>query len=377
MGLFNNCAGLAPQIGIVGKATAASHTLNSRYQHLVSGRAIGFRYISPVSDYLSDLYILQLAAVGSPTVHNLTINQCDIDVANTLKPGTPVASYPNPSATPWVVAGSCPIWLKASWAPGARPIVVEGTTYWIVVGNDQGGSDEATVYPTIAFYGVAKTIGEQNRGRILGFTTTDQATWTAASYITNAVLKFANGTIIGFPWNDNNYTIPSNSYEKGLYLPALTESLKINLLRFNSGGSKTNWTGFKIYKAETASGGTPEYSHAFSTYEKLSDYDTFHLTSEFTLLKGQAYRIIIYGSGSFAIEKFTVTDLDSAYLSDFSVCTPITGMKYTEWDGSQWVDSPQYLPRMALIISDQVAVIPVPTIGPQIMMIQPPMEIYQ
>jgi hypothetical protein len=324
--------------------TKTGLALGSVYVYATSGAAWGYRFISPVSSNLNDVYFFVSATAGTPGVTTVELRN---NISGTVnKPGTTL--HATQTVSPGTTANK---WIKCTF--GTPYSCVQGNEYWIVIGD--AGWTTGNTATVVVKGGFANYAGDTASARtITGYTTADGFT-TAGSSQTSAgssVLKFADGTIIGAPYT-TNAAHGSSALERGLKIVGLTEKLVVIGAIYNVVGNLA--TTFRIYSGATAPGGTTGFAKTLSTGEKDAGCVMF---APFTLLKDTIYRVTLSAGattltcpGYYQIEDFATS-------TDLTDCSPGGGRMHETIDNGAggWTDNIDLLPKIALIVTDQVAI---------------------
>lgn len=359
MGFGFGLVGGRLQLGTHTDGSRAELALDSKYVHATSGDALGFRFLSPVTGELSKVYLFQYTAQTGASRRNLLVNTCAASTAT--QPGAVVAD----GATTVQWPDGAKKWMCATYSPGTRPAVTAGVVYWICVGNSNAENDEATNYPTVQRQASIPPIDTQYNLLQAYYSTDGFATAGTAQTAGPAliVLVFSDGTVIGCPYDDSA-TATTNALEKGLLLSSgVTEQLKIRDVRCGLLTGVSNHANIVIYSGSGATDRTVAQTTALDATAKTIGFGGM---PEFTMLKGQAYRIVFTNSGgadTFTLKLLKIDDRAS-FTADLDAARLFGGGgQYTYWDGAAWVDDPASLPLMTLYVSGQVAIDETPTVG--------------
>lgn len=326
----------APILGPSASQTQAGYALDTAYGYLTAGnKCVLYRFACPVEGSLSSVYIYCTALSGTPANISIKVELRDYD--NTTVPGSTLLATKTVSVT--TSAG----WTQVTFdSPVALTL---GQFYFLVVGN--ASAVPGTDYPTVITAGGVPLVGS----RLYCRTSSNGAASSSGGTSPAVVLAFSGGAVSGSPYTSNGNQA-SNTLERGLFWPANAEAIKIAAVLAILGAPATRIKIVKSSTAPAAAVGTGEQS----TIIRQSGIGLVML-DEFTLLAGQAYRILIgdYVGNSNAPAYATIDDY-SRY-SDVQACAGYGfGGYYTRDNGSGgWTDEPEKMPIMSLAVSEIVA----------------------
>ena len=318
-------------------ATKTGLALDSNYAYGVSGDAIACRFVAGTTSNLVTVYAFMTAHGGTPA--DLTCELRNYSAANL--PGNTLhdsaTADPGTTDNKWV-----------TFDMSASPYqCVAGVTYFIVIGR---AAADGTDYATMCYQGAPQD--KESDPLFHSFRTTDGfATVKTDCYCPACmVLEFADGTLQGQPYT-TSVAAASNTLERGLKISGLTEKVSISGVVFLLHASLS---GLKIYSGTTAPAGATERTETFGGGEGACGAARF---APFTLNKDTVYRIVFTSSGNNQSPSYYSNE-DGAAVADTVSCQFGGGtFCYTVDDGAGgWTDTTTAMPRMNLIVNDQVAV---------------------
>lgn len=344
MNLSDSLISRAITLGNVqGGGAQAYHALDSQYTFGSAGSAIAYRFVAPSTTTLTDVYLFVGATAGTGNTISVALRQ----YSDSSTPGTLVT---NGTAT--VASGTTsPKWVKATFA--TPPNVTENTGYYLVAAN--AAADAATNN-----FSLAKQSNGPLGDVLLSFNPNAYTTsngWStagvAAGGAPNYVLKFGDGRLQGQPYSLNNST--ASALEEGLKIAGLDAPLTICGVAFFGAFNGTNLTGCKIYSGSTGTNGSALLTQAFNTANRDLGVALF---APLQLAASTVYRVTLYKTASLQLAPGVLQIQDAGtYGTDLKASGYLGGnFTYTVDAGSgAWTDDDTALPRIALIVRNQVA----------------------
>lgn len=338
---FAVTSGLGPYLAAaLLNATPSGYALNVQGVWGTSGTAVGFRFVSPVSATLTDVY-LYVSAVGGVPAGTLTFQLRDC--ANKSKPG-PTLHASEVGVAPAAAAGK---WIRCTF--GTPYACVAGAEYFVVCFDGNVG---ATCLQTVLTIGSART--HVLAPALQPFRSADcfatNGTISDGASGAPIVLKFNDGTVIGCPYTEASAGYANNTDPRGHLIEQLDAPLTLVGV-CAAEGNVGACNGFKVFTGDTPYTGTPLYTHALPT----TGYSGCMRCPPLTLQPRLKHRIVLtYSGNSTTPSRISVGDPTS--YPDVLLATPLNGRMYeTMWTGGAWVDTPANLCRLALMFGDQVS----------------------
>jgi len=317
-----------------------------------SGQALAWRFIAPSTSTVVRVAVYLSAVGGTPGA--LTLRLCAYGTGTAI-PGNLVT---NGTAT--AIPGSADSWLLFTFA--TPPGHTVGTPYWLVLG-DGGWTTPNT--STILMRGNGPSINTLAVGysSLIAYTSTTgfSTAGTVIGIPPVLAIEFGDGSFLGASYT-NVVSYTSNTRERGLKIVGLTESLAV------SGGAfptATAYQGLKCYEGATIPGGTIFSGFNGGAILSLDNGCTALGATGFApcvLSKDTVYRFVFtFGVVSpypycYVIEGYAAA---SAIVKAMLLgCSFLGGRLHsTISDGGTpeaWVDQVDRIPKLALIIRDQI-----------------------
>jgi hypothetical protein len=336
---FSRLGGLPWTVGATALYTKAGLLLGSAYAYASAGAAVGYRFCAPVSGNLTDVWFFVTAILGTPGV--VTCELRNFNTTTATKPGTTLHAVQ--TITPGTTANK---WINAHFDTPYS--VVQGTHYWVVLG-DAGWSfgkttSVSSVGPIPTLTGLISFFRSYTTAD--GFTTAGSST----SSVPSAVLKFADGTLLGCPYTvETNDT--SNALERGYYIAGLTEGR--TLCGISTTTYSTHIIGLKVYQGTTAPGGTTVGSVTFVPVT-MGNVGMAYF-APINLVKNTVYRVVLTFDAS-------TTTPHYCQIEDYTTSTDITncgwggGAIYRTIDNNAggWTDTNDGVPNWTMLFKDQI-----------------------
>ena len=140
---FSRLIGTQWMLGETNTQTKTGFALGSAYTYASAGAALGFRFTAPVSGNLTDVWFFVTAILGTPGVTTVELRNWNTTTA--AKPGTTL--HTSTTITPGATANK---WIDAHFSGGSLYSVVQGTPYWIVLGDAVWSSGKTTTVDDIS-----------------------------------------------------------------------------------------------------------------------------------------------------------------------------------------------------------------------------------
>ena len=332
--LFNPCLQNIPAVlGSRDTQTRTTFVLDTAYTYGSAGKAVGFRFIAPVTANLTDIYFFSTAIAGTPG--NLLAEVRNYGASTTV-PGTLITSE---SIAP---AGAASKWLRATLSTPAA--LTQGTGYWISIGDAAGsGTNKSTL---LSRGGTISSSASYNFLNALT-TTNGWSTGTSTTTVGTLVLKFSDGTLMGAPYT-TTAAYASSALERGFYLNNLNERITVSGVTWAN--TSANFNAFKIYDAATAPGGTALLSVAIPASAAAIGALFF---DPYTLAGNTAYRIVL-GFGAAETGPNYANIEDAGTFADLLLAGALAGNAYACIDDGAggWTDTTSDFPLMALFLED-------------------------
>ena len=345
---------LALQLG--GFGTAGTNTgiaLNSNYVFGSAGACVGVRFLAPFGGvHLHTAYFFLHAAdaVGCDLACNLANYGSLVTV-----PGSSIRQVTTPGGT------TANKWVKFDFS-AFSDVLTPGAPYWGVVGNPQGATNSGyQIRGRNSAHNLLTTpFGFSIYSSTNGFTTAGPSITLPVA----AIFVFSDGSVIGYPYT-TALSGATTSLEHGLLISGLTEKLSINGLAFAS-GSSSYFSSIQVYEGSTAAGGTVwagfNGGAAYNLTTQMSIYGVVKLP-QFTFDKNTIYRVTMKNTNINSVCGYNcVEDPTTPGADALAACLGQGNFCYTIDNGAGgWTDYNDpyvglYLPRMSLMIQDQVAV---------------------
>lgn len=324
-------------------SSRAGLALDSNYTYNSAGDAVGFDFVAPLTEHLSTVYFYVTAANGTPG--NLTVELRSY--AGSRLPGATL--HASQTVSPGTTANK---WIACTF--GTPYECAAGVHYMLVIGDAAG---TGTNYATVAYSGGVSVQSEPTI-YIGGTPSYSTAGYSAAGSAGNGmplVIKFADGTIMGHPY-DTSGTDTSNALMRGLHIEGLTEQLTVRGVAWN--GVATGITGLKIFKGTAGPDDAADFTWTFDASDSLRPTDSAAYFTPYTFAKDTIYNVVFtYGSSQDTPGYYQNTD--GAAQADTIACGFGGGTMYRCIDASSsnaWALDTSKFPRMALIVQDQVAI---------------------
>lgn len=295
---------------------------------------VAYLFVAGKSEKIVDVYIYVNAYAGTPPTLTLTLAA----FTSTSAIGSDLANY---SATA-TGRSSGPGWVKFTFTNGSRAALVAGTAYYAKVTSNGDASNYNDVGTGFALIGTA---GYDNW---TSFTTTNSFSTITMSTRQGVplVLKYDSGFVQGQPYTKAS-TDTSNTYKRGLYIPAMDAPLLISGVVYSTITGNTN---FEIWRVGQ---GSADATISMAAGSGPSG-STFVMPEPQTLLAGVDYRLLItYSVSSTRPGSVEIEDPDD--YADLLAARYGGGWFKTEHDGSNWVDSTKKFPCMVLTIASGAA----------------------
>lgn len=235
-----------PAIGPDGGQSVTSLTLNTAYVFGVSGTAVLNRFVAAVTAQLTDVYFFVTSIAGATA-------QIRVELRNMGATGTTVGSTLHAVQTVSQPAGINQ-WVRCTFSTPFT--VIKNVPYFLVIGVTNGsGAVSIGVLRTGSFgSGVLPSISIKIDAP---FTSANGGTAiTAQNGPPPIIKKFADGSVMGSPYNTNPVTSASTTREHGLKIINLSGPLTVG--GFGSSGTASGMNGLKIYKGDVAPGSVPD-----------------------------------------------------------------------------------------------------------------------
>ena len=254
-------------------------------------------------------------------------------------------------------------WAAAGWwgASGLSVSLSADTPYWLVWGDaDSDGSNFVTLWHHATVFSTERDFGNQDALRTsAGYASGN----TAVLNVGSMVLGFADGlaagnplvTVVAFTNNQNRRGFHFNS--------GFTEQLKIRGLIVHT--NVAGISGIEVYDNNATVPGTGALATGTNTFVQSTNIYGAYLSTPYTLAKETGYRVVFtFGSNSTTNYYSIGTGADVVLASAmqgaggwYTAQANGTTAWYTQIDGSG-ISLAYTFPRMALIVEDQVAVVP-------------------
>lgn len=316
-------------------STKTGFALNSAYVYNSAGACLTYRFVAPVSGYLTTIYFFVTAITGTPGVTTVELR----NLFSSTKPGSTV--HATQTVSPGTVANK---WITCTFSSPYS--VVQGTPYFICFA-DAGWTtgNTVTIIDISGFGRLPATINT-----LASYTSSDGfATSTNVNQVPACVLKFADGTIFGNPFTSGGTAYTSNTRERGIKITGLEEDVILTgAVWQNTSG---NISGLKIYRGEsTAPGGTADLTLSFVAGVGGSGEVKF---APFTLLKNTVYRVVLtFSAGATSPQYVSIEDYATIGADLLNAGIASGGVIGTIDSGSgAWTEAGDTFPAMALILS--------------------------
>lgn len=364
--LFNRNPHLAPIIGTDCDHASVTATALALDSDLVvgaspAGDCFGIRFIAPPGNvHIDDVYFF------------ITVGDADNTLTVYLAPEGASVSRADLTATMDSATGvttSNSKWVKFTFDDA--DVLTPGTCYWIVIGDAAGatGSGLYQVKVRTNSY-VSAIVGLYPHFK--GYTSTAGFTsnGTVQDAALAALIKFSDGTVYGNPYT-SYVTDTNNTLERGIKF-SFTEQISCAGITFGpQAGAYTDINTFQIHVgADQPIAGTESLFAGFNggaAYTVTADekqYGMLWFPAVVTFAKDTVYRATFtYGNnengpGYNQIEDAATLSTDGVTASycQGNICRTIDNGAGNGWTDNDDNVNGIYLPLMALIISDQVAV---------------------
>jgi len=319
-----------------------------------SGQAIAWRFVAPATTTTVRVAVYVSGYAGTPGA--LTMRLCAYGTGVAI-PGNLIS---NGSVT--AVPAGAGTWLLFTFAiPPANTL---GNVYWLVLGD--GGWTTGNTASILARSGGLYALDGMGPSLLSAYTSTVGFSVAGTAVATPPVIaiEFGNGAFLGQSHtNVANYT--SNTLERGLKIVGLTETLLVSGMAAYIG---TNVNSLKCYAGATLPGGTIYSGFNGGAAMSLTGGQAAIGAAAFgpcTLVNDTLYRFALGASAAHTGPQYSVIEgYAAAVAAGFGPmllgCAPfggrVCGCISDGGTPAAWVDSPQQLPRMALIVRDQVPI---------------------
>lgn len=327
-------------LGFGGAGSRTAYALDTNFTLGSAGKCLGIRFVAPTTTTLTDVLLFLSAAPAG--AHDLSINACAQTSATqagaALTNGTVAVSGGTTAAK----------WIKATFS--TPPDVVQGTAYWIVIGDPSGAASNYSVLSQGGAAGVLQSLyGATSIPLLRSFTSSDgfATAGTGANSPAVVVLVFSDGGYLGQPYSLAVTADSSAAIERG-WLITPDEDITISWIVGNPPASSS----LKVYPAASAPGGT--------IYSGFNGGNAFSIPASgltntcirfppCTLAGGSQYRVVFDPSGAVTFPGYTQIEDDTTHSAILEACGfPGVAMQHTEESGGAWVDTPSKMPRLFL-----------------------------
>lgn len=314
-------------VGGHGAASGATLVMDTDYEFLTGGEAIGVKFIAPTGGVTIDKVWAAIAnKTGTPTL------TCDIALGGTI-------DHPSSALTGDFATSNASSWIEFTNFQPTQDPMIGGGVYWVSIGTDAGSG--------LSSYEIVSDGGPTNFGlspsKIWEAYRTASG-WSGASTALSSppiVIKFSDGTYMGNPF-DTTTTTASNTHHKGW---VITPQVDLVLLGASLTTFSANITDIAVYLNGKAPDATPD---AVSTSDSMSAANlTAFFEDEVTLTAGQTHRIVFRYGVNTAMTVYSNTYGSTA--TSTRNANPWGGtVYYVSGTGSTWTGNQDQLPVGAM-----------------------------
>lgn len=313
-------------------------TLSSNYTYNSAGIAVGFKFLVPADDYLTDVYFICTAKTGSPGAL-----RCELrGMLSVNQPSSTLLLTDN--VTP---AGAAK-WVR--WTLSTPQALSRNNGYFVVAGDTAGSAGNS--------WQIERSPGVSGSCQALSVigcsTTTGWASGnTTGSNAGCCVLRFASGRVMGQPMSGTGI-LGNATVKRGLLIAGITAPIyAIGMYMGSSGPFASASDRGQIYGGSQGSGETPAVADEPCTASGiLAAPQLLWFKKPAILLPGMRYRAVVScansNSGGGAIQ----IPGDGASYPDLinSLCYGTGKIIGTTSSGGGWADDPINLYGMGLVI---------------------------
>lgn len=250
-------------------------SLNTAFTFGSAGVCRGYRWCSPVTDYLTDFYLLVIGKTGSPGA--LTLQVRDVSASSALLPGTLLTSD---TFTPTTTA----IWYRVSFT--TPQLLTQGKHYFIVVGDAAGSAGN---FWQILTSGVTNSESRESNWLHVASTGGFASAGTAGN-MAHGGIRYASGLVIGNAVSGSG--TPGGTTPRGIKILGLETDVVIFGAII---ATTTSVVKFQLFKGDAGPNSTPEFEVTWDATAILVGSTMF---PPYRLKAGQVYRAVVTVSGA-------------------------------------------------------------------------------
>lgn len=265
----------APYINMQTGGGVGTVSLNTAYTFGSAGVCRGYRWCSPVTDYLTDFYLYVNSKTGSPGA--LTIEVRDVSASSALLPGTLLTSD---TFTPTTTA----LWYRTAFT--TPQLLTQGKHYFIVVGDAAGSAGNFWVILTSGV-----TASETRDNNWLHVTSTGGfASAGTAGNMAHGGIRYRSGLTIGNVVSGSGS--PFTAQPRGIKVLGT----EVDVIIFGAMiASTASVVKFQLFKGDAGPNSTPEFEVTWDATAILVGSTMF---PPYRLKAGQVYRAVITSSAA-------------------------------------------------------------------------------
>lgn len=329
--------GLPPAIGNQKTTTMVNFVMDSAASFLVSGDVALVTFVAPANTTLVSSYLFCRTKTGSPGDLNSEL------YGNNTSLYIPTG-FPLQDGVLAAASISSTTWLKTTY--GTPAALTKYERYWLLWGLASGdGSNNISIATTAPWQSVlsAQTVSLFGPSQ----DTAGGVTPSVSAGPAVCVLKFGDGSVIGFPYT----TITSdtnNALKRGFLISPPHGGLVIGGALFTASSAIT---GIEVFSGNAAPNTTPIASRTFVAGTGIvgaAAFDPITIPDDNT-----DYRVVLTYSGNSTSPGY-INGLDFSTHADVMAAAYMSGkVKHTisTAPGTGWTDSADKLPQMALLLS--------------------------